>query len=114
MENKRNKADKGIVHALPSHLLNSSIKRTQRMAEVKIGLILAYLIGIPVSAMAFISNIDTWKSSAIFIMVVIYWMGMIWFGFRSRARKEKKEQMDLRKQELDLWQEELRVNKPKK
>jgi hypothetical protein len=113
MEYKQHNADKGIVRALPSDLLSRAIKRSNKMAEIKIGLMIAYLIGIPISVFSFIANLDTWKSTALFIMVMIYWMGMIWFGFRTKSRREKKEKMELRKQELDLWHEEEKVNNKK-
>lgn len=89
-----------------------NVKRATKMAEIKFGLVIAYLVGLPLWMFAFIENMDSWKSAALFIVMMIYWMGMIWFGFRRKSRIEKKERMDLRKQELELWkleQEQLKA-----
>lgn len=112
MERKQYSFNKDFIHPLSIDMFVLAIKRATKMAEIKIGIMLAYLIGVPLWLFAFIANLDSWKSAALFIMMMIYWMGMIWFGFRRKRRIEKKEEMELRKQEIELWyaqQEKLKV-----
>lgn len=109
MERKQYTFDKGIISPLPTDLLNLAIQRVKKMAEIKIGLVLAYLIGVPMWVFAFITNLDSWKSAALFIVMLIYWMGMIWFKFRRSRRLERKEEMELRQQELDLMEREHEI-----
>jgi|SRR5688572_13174320 len=109
MERKQYITDKGTISPLSFDLLNLAIQRVKKMAEIKIGIVLAYLIGVPMWIFAFITNLDSWKSAALFIVMMIYWMGMIWFKFRRSRRLERKEEMELRQQELDLMEREHEI-----
>jgi len=95
-----------MISALSLH--NSKI--LTKMATLKAGWMLAYLIGVPMWTYAFIENLNSWKSGALFIMMMIYWMGMIWFSFRKKRQLE-------REKELELWHKEQdkieRMNKKK-
>lgn len=115
MERKQYFSDKDFIHPLSIDMFVLAIKRATKMAEIKLGMILAYAVGVPLWALAFISNMDSWKSGALFIMMMIYWMGMIWFGFRKKMRQETKEKLDLRSQAVDVWkkeQEKLKSESP--
>lgn len=111
MERKQYIFDKGNIHPLSFDMLSVAIKRAFKMAEIKIGLVLAYMFGFPLWIFAFITNLDSWKSGALFIVMMVYWMGMIWFGFRRKRRIERKEEMELRQQELDLLERERKLLK---
>lgn len=106
MERKQYFSDKDFIHPLSIDMFVLAIKRACKMAELKMGIMIAYLVGVPLWALAFITNIDSWKSGALFILMMIYWMGMIWFGFRRKRRIEKKEDLDLKSQAIDLWYKE--------
>lgn len=108
MEHKQYFSDKSYILPVSVDMWVLAVKRAKKMASLKFGVMLAYVIGVPLWVLAFISNMDNWKSSALFIMMVIYWSGMIWFGFRRKRRLERKEEMELRQQELDLWYNEQR------
>ncbi len=109
MEHKQFTFNKGNISPLPFDMLSLAIKRVAKMAEIKIGLVLVYLIGVPMWTFAFITNLDSWKSAALFIVMMIYWMGVIWFKFRRSRRLERKEEMELRQQELELSEREKSI-----
>lgn len=99
MERKQYMVNKDFIYPLSGNILSVVIKRVTQMATIKLGLILSYIIGIPMWIFAFITNMDGWKGGALFIVMMIYWMGMIWFGFRRKRRIERKE-------EIELWYQE--------
>lgn len=103
MEHKQYTVNKNYIHPISMDMFILALKRVNKMAEFKFLLILLNWIGTPLGIMAWVANIDSFKGWAIFILMAIYWSGVIWFSFRKKRRQERKEEMELRKQEIDLW-----------
>lgn len=81
-------------------------KRSKSMAQISLKLLFAYILGIPVTAFAFISSIDWWQKAVLGVLLSIYWGGMIYFGFRRKRRQEKKENLEIRQMEIDMYEKE--------
>lgn len=115
MEYKRDNHSKDNVYPFSFDLLYGTIERTNKMAEVKFGLILLHIIGVPLSVLAFIVNFNTWQGNTIFVFMSIYWVGLIFFRFRSKIRAEKKERSEQRIRDLEEKNKQLdyqeRVNR---
>jgi hypothetical protein len=56
---------------------------------------------------AYIPNFDSWKGNILFVIMAIYWTGMIVFNFRRRIRIEKKEKSEQRIRDLEEKHKEL-------
>lgn len=109
MEYKRDMGSKDNVHPLSLDLLHSFVNRVNKMAEIKFGLALAYVIGLPLWIWAYIPNFDTWKGHILFVFMAVYWGGMIFFMFRRKIRLEKKEKSEQRLRDLQERHEELNL-----
>lgn len=72
------------------------------MGETKIAAIFLNLIGIPVSIVAFITNIDNVKSAVLFIVALIFFMFKIYFYVIWAKQKTRKNELELRRMEKDL------------
>lgn len=118
MEYKRNIDSKGSVPHLPIDMLHGLVNRTKKMAEIKFGLILAYIIGVPLWIFAYVPNFDSWKGNVLFIIMATYWTGMIIFNFRRKIRLEAKEKSEQRLRDIEAWHKEQdkidRMNSNKK
>lgn len=106
MEYKRNIDSKGPIHPIPIDLLHGLVNRTKKMAEFKVGLILAYVIGVPLWIFAYVPNFDSWKGNVLFIIMAIYWTGMIIFNFRRKIRLEAKEKSEQLLRDIEAWHKE--------
>lgn len=73
-----------------------------KMGETKIAAIFLNLIGIPVSIVAFITNIDNVKSAVLFIVALIFFMFKIYFYVIWAKQKTRKNELELRRMEKDL------------
>lgn len=107
MEYKRNNNSEGSFHPFPINLLHGVVNRTKKMAEIKFGLILAYIIGVPLWIFAYVPNFDSWKGNILFIIMAIYWTGMIVFNFRRKIRIEAKEKSEQRLRDIEAWHKEV-------
>lgn len=107
MEYKRNNNSEGTFHPLPIDLLHGVVNRTKKMAEIKFGLILAYLIGIPGGVLAFIATFNTWQSNTIFTIMSVYWIGLLVFQFRRKIRIEARERTEQKLRDIEAWHKEM-------
>lgn len=115
MGSKQYSNNQGIIYGLPSDLFVLALKRVSKMAEAKFVIMLSYIVGVPLGILGIVTNMDSWKSTALFIVMMVYWMGMVYFRFRRQRRLERKEEMELKDQALDLWyreQEKLKSQAP--
>jgi uncharacterized membrane protein len=71
------------------------------MAEIKFGLIIAYLIGIPGGVLAFIANFNSWQSNLIFIVMILNWVILSIYRFRQKVRVEIKEKSEQRVRDIE-------------
>jgi hypothetical protein len=107
---KRRTGGGGTVYSSFSTVQLPNVKRANKMGA-KIGWLIADWIGIPLSLLGIVINMDNVKSTVIALLAMIYLMLRIYFYFVQK-------QQAVREKEIDLWFREQdkqdRINKNKK
>lgn len=82
------------------------------MAHAKLMWLIADIIGIPMTILGFILNIDNVKSAFIAIIVIIYLMIRLYYYVVQKKQAVRQKEIELKSQEIDLWfreQEKIRA-----
>lgn len=106
---QRRTGGSGSIHAAFNRVQLFNVKRAGKMGA-KIGWLIADWLGIPLSLLGIVSNMDNIKSAVIAMLAMIYLMIRIYFYFIQK-------QQDVREKNIDLWFREQdkqdRINKTK-
>lgn len=88
----------------------SSEKKT--MAQAKILWLLADIIGIPMTILGFILNLDNVKSALIAMLAIIFLMIRLYYYVVQKKQAVREKEIELKSQEITLWfreQEKLKA-----
>jgi hypothetical protein len=73
------------------------------MAHAKILWLVADIIGIPMTILGFILNIDNVKSAFIAMIVIIYLMIRLYYYVIQKKQAVRQKELELKSQSIDLW-----------
>ncbi len=82
------------------------IGEKKTMASAKLIWFLANTIGIPLTVLGFIINIDNIKSSLIFLVVLGFWLTKWYFTWKEKKQSLREKEIDIRDKEIALWWKE--------
>lgn len=74
--------------------LQPLVRTTQKMAQIKLAIILADLLGFSTFILGWIVNMDNVKSAVVFIVGLIYAMVRVYFTVVHNKNRKKREEWD--------------------
>lgn len=103
MEHKQRLHSGDSVHSLGFGMQLFNIKRVNKMAQSKMIWLICDFLGIPLSILGIIANMDNVKSAIIAVLGITYLMIRMYF-YMIKAKQDVKEK------DLDLWHKEMDKN----
>lgn len=109
---KQRPGDRDFICYSSFNFVPNYSKRIIKMAQAKILWLIADMIGIPITILGIIANIDNIKSSILAVLAITYLCIRVYFYIIEKNQKIRDKELDIRGKEVDIWFKEQ--NKLKK
>ncbi len=83
----------------------SVYKRMEKMAEVKLVIIISNILGWVLTGITPFVNLNSWQGYILFGLVVLFWLQKLYFHWRKNQQAIKNGELNLRKKEHDITKE---------
>lgn len=92
----------GDAMPLGSFHMLAVYKRVQKVAEIKIVILLSNILGWCLTGITPWVNLNSWQGYLLFCLVAIFWGQKIYFSIRKSSQELKNRDLSLKKKEHDL------------
>lgn len=82
------------------------LSEKKTMAQVKLVWILIDFLGIPLTLLGFIFNLDNVKSAIIAVLAIIYLMFRMYYYVIQKKQSIREKDIELQSKTIDLWHKE--------
>ena len=109
---KQHEGSRVAVHNTGLSDVLNDVKRVHKMAQVKFLWLLLDCLGVPITVLGIIANIDNFKAIVLFILAAAYVSARLYFFIAKNKQAVREKEYDLWDREMDKIERKNKHNNP--